>query len=350
MKNLTVKEISELYGFSHPYVAQNIVVGLTPTNHYTPFQYSVEDVEKAINEISSKIRGGEKQKNYQINDAVMTRYRELVKSMPKMKAYKIIADEFGYRSAGSACSKVKSIINQYQTPTSNVVHPTVEYEKSEKNIEDLLPIKVLNNIEVISARDLHSYLEIATPFTMWIERMFEYGFEENVDYQPLNIFVNSYINNGGTNKTDYALVIDCAKEISMLQRTEKGRIARKYFISRDKKLRNIETSFTEKEPLSQLAIIKHSIDVLIEQQEVLNEHAEKIHRIESQLKTSVDDNFSIVGYCSLIGKRVNHNEAKSLGIKASRYCKDNGINIYSTKDSRFGTVNIYPKDVLEKII
>lgn len=66
--------------------------------------------------------------------------------------------------------------------------------------------------------------------------MLEYGFSENTDYQVL--LKNEYNPNGGRPETDFALSLDCAKEISMIQRTEKGKIARQYFISCEKKLKN----------------------------------------------------------------------------------------------------------------
>lgn len=49
-------------------------------------------------------------------------------------------------------------------------------------------IKIENTSEgsVVSAKELHQFLEIQTPFHKWIPRMFDYGFTENVDYQRLD--------------------------------------------------------------------------------------------------------------------------------------------------------------------
>ena len=60
--------------------------------------------------------------------------------------------------------------------------------------------------------------------TIWIERMLEYGFEEQIDFTP--ILAKS---TGGRPSVDYALKLDTAKEISMLQRSEKGKQAPRYF-------------------------------------------------------------------------------------------------------------------------
>ena len=90
-----------------------------------------------------------------------------------------------------------------------------------------------NNEVIVSGRELHEFLEISTPYTMWIGRMIDYGFEENEDYILLNNFVNQD-SWGGHNKIDHVLKLDMAKEISMIQRSEKGKAARLYFLSIEK--------------------------------------------------------------------------------------------------------------------
>ncbi len=82
-------------------------------------------------------------------------------------------------------------------------------------------VKNENNNQTVSARDLYEFLEVKTDFTHWCKRMFEYGFEEGVDFIPI-----MEESTGGRPSLDYALTMDCAKEISMIQRTEKGKIAR----------------------------------------------------------------------------------------------------------------------------
>ena len=100
---------------------------------------------------------------------------------------------------------------------------------------ELIKIREQNGNTAISARELHSFLEVKDKFTDWIKRMFEYGFEENMDY--LSFSEKSEKPKGGRPTTDFALTIDTAKEISMIQRTEKGKIARRYFIECEKRLK-----------------------------------------------------------------------------------------------------------------
>lgn len=82
----------------------------------------------------------------------------------------------------------------------------------------------------VSGRELHEFLEIGTPYRKWFPRMVEYGFVENIDYTP-DIFVHP-LNNQDT--VNHILTIDMAKEISMIQRNEKGKQARRYFIEVEK--------------------------------------------------------------------------------------------------------------------
>ena len=96
-------------------------------------------------------------------------------------------------------------------------------------MKELVKITEHNGNQAVSARDLHGYLEINTRFDTWINRMFDYGFEEGLDF--CTILSES---TGGRPSTNYVLTLDCAKEISMLQRNDKGKEARKYFIEVEK--------------------------------------------------------------------------------------------------------------------
>lgn len=85
----------------------------------------------------------------------------------------------------------------------------------------------------VMGRDLHEFLEIETPYPKWFGRMSEYGFEEKVDYGVTDIFVPNS-RGGRQTQVDHVLSIDMAKEISMIQRNEKGKQARKYFLQVEK--------------------------------------------------------------------------------------------------------------------
>jgi len=94
-----------------------------------------------------------------------------------------------------------------------------------------VPIKVDYTQErpAVSARELHDFLEVKTAYKDWFPRMCEYGFSEGEDFCS---FLSE--STGGRPAQDAALSIDMAKEICMLQRTERGKQARQYFIQLEK--------------------------------------------------------------------------------------------------------------------
>jgi len=95
--------------------------------------------------------------------------------------------------------------------------------------------------QAVSARELYEFLGVNTKFAMWCQRMFEYGFAENQDYFLLPIF-GKQKGRGGHNAFDYSLTLDCAKEIAMLQRSERGKQARQYFIEVEKRYRGLQSA------------------------------------------------------------------------------------------------------------
>ena len=103
-----------------------------------------------------------------------------------------------------------------------------------------IKIKIIEDAgkQLVSARELHNFLEVQTQFTDWAKRMFEYGFTENQDFEAIT---QKRVTAQGNKTTyrDYALTLDAAKEISMIQRTEKGKEARQYFLEIEKKYKQV---------------------------------------------------------------------------------------------------------------
>lgn len=106
-------------------------------------------------------------------------------------------------------------------------------------MSNLIPINYDSDRQTVSARALHEFLEVETPYRLWFPRMCEYGFSDGIDYTPYN-FVHPQ-NHQET--TDHQLTIDMAKEIAMLQMTEKGKQARQYFIEVEKAWNSPEAVF-----------------------------------------------------------------------------------------------------------
>lgn len=100
--------------------------------------------------------------------------------------------------------------------------------------QELIPVTENEQNEVVvSGRDLHEFLEIGTRYNDWFERMKSYGFEANVDYVAITQKRVTAQGNQ-TEYVDHLLKLDAAKEISMIQRNEKGKQARQYFLQIEK--------------------------------------------------------------------------------------------------------------------
>lgn len=101
-------------------------------------------------------------------------------------------------------------------------------------MNELIPINYDNEENpTISGRELHEALEVETPYHKWLPRMCEYGFNENEDYLVTD--KNVHNSKGGKQSVvDHLLTIPMAKEICMLQRSEKGKMFRQYFIEVEK--------------------------------------------------------------------------------------------------------------------
>ena len=97
-------------------------------------------------------------------------------------------------------------------------------------MNELIKIEVKDGQQLVSGRELHKFLEIKTPYTQWFERMVEYGFVENTDFIPVSQKSESGGISGVKVVQDHLMTLNMAKEISMLQRNEKGKEARIYFI------------------------------------------------------------------------------------------------------------------------
>ena len=100
-------------------------------------------------------------------------------------------------------------------------------------MKDLIQIHYDNaNRPTVSGRGLWEALEVETPYTQWFKRMSEYGFSENVDFALVSQKCETNNpKNPYTTKTDHQLTIPMAKELCMLQRTDKGKQMRQYFIA-----------------------------------------------------------------------------------------------------------------------
>lgn len=127
-----------------------------------------------------------------------------------------------------------------------------------------------NQEPIVSGRELHEVLEIKTDYKKWFDRMSEYGFSENVDF--CTVSQKCPIANGGyQEKFDHAIKLDMAKEIAMIQRNDKGKQVRQYFIQVEK-----DFNSPEKVMARALKFAEQRLNVL------QVENAQQKHMIEEQ--------------------------------------------------------------------
>lgn len=102
-------------------------------------------------------------------------------------------------------------------------------------MNEIIKITEQNGRRAVSARELHNFLGNKAQFSDWIkDRIEKYGFIENQDFEVFHNFLKNP--QGGRPLTEYALSVDMAKEISMVEGTERGKQARQYFIQCEKQL------------------------------------------------------------------------------------------------------------------
>ena len=96
-------------------------------------------------------------------------------------------------------------------------------------MDNLITINYGSDQPTLSARELHEFLEVKTDFVHWFERMKEYGFSEGADYRT---FLSDRSDGlPGKPRQDAEITISMAKELCMIQRNERGKQARQYFIA-----------------------------------------------------------------------------------------------------------------------
>lgn len=99
-------------------------------------------------------------------------------------------------------------------------------------MNNLIPISYDNpERPTVSGRELHEFLQVGTKYADWFKRMCEYGFTKHEDFEVCFSNLGSENQHGGQNKVDHQLTIPMAKELCMIQRNERGKQARQYFLA-----------------------------------------------------------------------------------------------------------------------
>ena len=202
-------------------------------------------------------------------------------------------------------------------------------------MNELIPIQYENENPTVSGRELHATLEIETRYNDWFLRMCEYGFQEGKDF--CSILSKS---SGGRPGTDHAVTIPMAKEICMLQRTDKGKQCREYFIS-------CEEAWNSPDKIMERALqIAHRR--AIEAERRIFGLLEEKETLEIALNESIRF-YTVAKYNGAFKKGWTLAQCQLIGKQLSAYCHARAIQIRKceTNDERFGAVNSYPLSAWE---
>jgi phage anti-repressor protein len=210
-------------------------------------------------------------------------------------------------------------------------------------MNELIKIQSREGIETVNARELWIHLESKREFANWIKDRLEI-FVEGSDFIVDKIVKVQIEGQREVSRPviEYYLSIDTAKHLAMLERSEVGRQIRQYFINIEKKLKS--------KPQSSLDILAQMVKALQDQERKQLENENRLKQIEAKIETSQNDFYSMAGYCSLRGLKVDTSKANMLGRKATKLSTEYGYEIGHVSDPRYGKVNTYHLDILSQVI
>ena len=173
-----------------------------------------------------------------------------------------------------------------------------------------------NAVETVNARELHAFLEVRSKFADWIKnRISEYDFTVNQDFTT----VSKFLENGGRS-IDYYITLDMAKELAMVERTEKGKQARQYFIECERKLRETQAKLAPKTYVEALRTLADEVEAHEQTKQTLAIAEPKAQYFDKLVERNLLTNFTTT--------------AKEFGVKRKDlidYLLDNG---YIYRDQR----------------
>lgn len=221
-------------------------------------------------------------------------------------------------------------------------------------------------VQTVNARELHEFLDVGKRFTTWIQdRIEQYGFVENMDFLP--ILGKS---SGGRPSTEYHITIDMAKELSMVERNENGKQARQYFIECER-LAKENTPSLPKDYATALRVLADEV----EQKELALLQRDEAHRTKAYISNKKTATAMATASTAVrkqrrleneLGRGENYKSARSVpwiseyfeksrgmwiqvGKKLKSISDEMGIPPLELPDSKYGHVNGYNIDVIDKL-
>lgn len=196
---------------------------------------------------------------------------------------------------------------------------------------NLIQVKNNGDRQTVSARTLWEFLDKPyRDFNPWFNKYKDYGFEENQDFRAITIKIVTAQGNQ-SEASDYEITLDMAKELCMLQRNEKGKQARQYFLELERQWNTPEAVLARA-----LKVANMKIEVLMEEKEQLLLEAKPRELIEEPKNTIQKQTFNFLEASKYIG--VSPNTLTKIEITGELKC------------IRIGRRKLYPKASLDKFL
>ena len=183
--------------------------------------------------------------------------------------------------------------------------------------------------QTVNARELHAFLQSKQDFSTWIKNRIEkYDFVENQDFAVSHKKMENP--QGGRPAIEYYITLDMAKELAMVERNDKGKQARQYFIECERKLRERQVKLAPKTYVEALRALADEVEAHNKTQEQLAIAAPKSEYFDKLVERNLLTNFTIT--------------AKEFGIKRKDLIDYLLANKYVYRDAR-GNIVAYAAHV-----
>ena len=200
--------------------------------------------------------------------------------------------------------------------------------------------------QTVNARELHAFLEVGKDFSTWIKARLEtLGSVKNEDY--LLTKIGEQLPSGTKYKTEYYLTLDVAKHLAMMEKNEKGKQARQYFIECEKQL-NAQQSQLPTDPFLLIAHFAQQAYLMQHKQAEMDSRLIKVEQKQQQLNQD-NDHFTIKGFCSLHQLDLSNGKMSALSRKAKKLSDVKDYTYHEITDPRWGKVKTYHIDILAEL-
>ncbi|MFG1247610.1 antA/AntB antirepressor family protein [Xanthobacter flavus] len=158
-------------------------------------------------------------------------------------------------------------------------------------------------VPTVDARELHAFLQVGRDFSNWIkDRIAQYGFEQGRDFE---VFAETGENpSGGRPSKEYAITIDMAKELSMVERNEQGKKARAYFIECERVAREVK-------PIDAMQVLNDPAAM----RGLLLSYSEKVLALEARVAEQQEDVVALERIATAEGSLCITDSAKALQVR-----------------------------------